>query len=67
MVALIYGATLYSVVMCVFHVHFVLFPKYWADRFEFEIRNQKMDVEQFSDWLTTRFVLWPAYLEELCG
>ena len=67
MAVLIYGAMLYSVIMCVFHVHFVFFPKYWADRFEFEIRNQKMDVEQFSDWLTTRFILWPAYFEELCG
>lgn len=65
MVALV--AMLYSVVMLAFHIHFFFHPSYWEERFSEEIYTQDMDAEQFSHWLTTRFVFWPAYLRDLCG
>ncbi len=48
-------------------IHYSFCPKYWADKFEFEIRNQKMTIEEFDYWISIKFFAWPFKLKELCG
>ena len=48
-------------------IHYSVYPKYWANKFELEIRSQKMSVEDFDYWLTTKFFAWPFKIFELCG
>lgn len=64
---IIIGILIYCIPMIGLHVHYMIFPKYWANKFEFEIRNQKMTVEDFDYWLTTKFFAWPFQILELCG
>lgn len=64
---IIIGILIYSIPMAGLHIHYMLFPKYWADKFEFEILNQKMTIEEFDYWISIKFFAWPLKLKELCG
>ncbi len=52
---IIIGILIYLLPMMALHIHYSRYPKYWVDKFEFEIRNQKMSVEDFDYWITTKF------------
>lgn len=55
----------YLFVWMVFMINFVFNFQFWADDFEFEIRNQKMTTDQFCKWMGIKIALWPIHLKTL--
>ena len=64
---ILFLASIYLVVLIFLCIHYAIYFRYWAKKFEYKIRAERMSIHEFHSWITTEFCLWPFKLKELCG